>query len=856
MSAVPICRIAALLFGVVLVVMVLSTAPAYAQGASDDRTGNDRPGSNRHWSLQPVQRPPVPATTPALANPIDAFVQARLAATGLTLSGTATRATLIRRLYLVMLGLPPSPKDVAEFVSDQEPGAFDRLVDTVLADARYGERWARHWLDVVRFAESDGFETNHQRPNAWRYRDYVIDAFNRDKPYDQFVREQLAGDALGADVATGFLVAGQVDIVGSPDPVLTAQQRADQLDDIVATTGSAFLGMTVGCARCHSHKFDPIEHREYYALTAVFAGVGHGERDLPMPPQQALKLARMDERIAVLEQQLAPFAVPVPDSPAVGSTLRPAVDFARNEEAFAPVVASFVRLTIFATSNGQPCIDELEVWAGDQNVALASAGTIATASSTLPGYDIHKLKHSHDGVVGNGHSWISNEVGGGWLQFEFAQPARIDRIVWARDRTGVVRDRLAVSYRIEAAVRANEWQVIASSADRTAFAGATKAHAAPMYRFDAVAPDAAATSRLDQGHLQQDRLDKGHALLIQRRTLERQRAALSQPPKAYAGTFTQPGPVHLLSRGDPMQPAELVAPGTLALFRPIQLRHDTPEQQRRLQLADWIVAVDHPLTARVLVNRIWQHQFGTGIVSTPSDFGRNGALPSHPELLDWLAKEFVASGWSIKALQRLILTSATWRQGSTPKDSAVRLDRGSRLLWRYPPRRLAAEAIRDCMLAVSGELNQTAGGPSFSLHDIGSEYVRHYRPKEEFGPDESRRMIYALKVRTEPDLVFTAFDCPDGSLTMPQRGLSTTPLQSLNLWNSKFILQQANAMAQRLGREAGDQHAAAIKRAWQLVYQRAPTLGEVSDAVALVQSHGLPALCRALLNSNEFLFLP
>ena len=803
-------------------------------------------GGKRHWSLQPVQHPAIPATTRAHANAIDAFVHATLAATGLAPSRAAQPAILIRRLYLVMLGVPPSPEEVAAFVADQAPDAFERLVDIVLADRRYGERWARHWLDVVRFAESDGFETNHQRPNAWRYRDYVIDALNADKPYDLFVREQLAGDALGADVATGFLVAGQVDIVGSPDPVLTAQQRADQLDDMVATTGSAFLGLTVGCARCHSHKFDPIQQREYYALTAVFAGVGHGERDLPMPPGQAAKLARMDERLAEIHQQLAPFAVPLPDPAPAGVTLRSAVAFAGNEEQFAPVVAKFVRMTIFATSNAEPCIDELEVWAGEQNVALASAGTNATASSTLPGYDIHRIDHLHDGLVGNEHSWISNEVGGGWLQLEFAQPARIDRIVWARDRTGVVRDRLAVSYRIEAAVRANEWQVIASSADRAAFAGATNAHAAPVYRFDAAALSTATTSRRAEGR----------ALLAERRTLAQERTALAQPPKAYAGTFTQPGPVHLLRRGDPMQPAEQVAPGTLALFRPFECEVDAPEQQRRLQLANWIVDADHPLTARVLVNRIWQHQFGTGIVSTPSDFGRNGAPPSHPELLDWLAQEFVASGWSIKALQRLILTSATWRQASSPRDSALRIDGGNRLLWRFAPRRLAAETIRDCMLVVSGQLNQSSGGPSFALHDIGSEYVRHYRPKEEFGPAESRRMIYALKVRTEPDLVFTAFDCPDGSLAMPQRGLSTTPLQSLNLWNSKFILQQANAMAQRLELDAGDEHAAAIERAWQLLYQRAPTPGELRDAVALVQSHGLPALCRAMLNSNEFLFIP
>ncbi len=740
-----------------------------------------------------------------------------------------------------MLGVVPSPEEVTSFVADQRPDSFERLVDKVLADARYGERWARHWLDVVRFAESDGFETNHQRPNAWRFRDYVIDAFNSDTPYDQFVREQLAGDALGADVATGFLVAGQADIVGSPDPVLTAQQRADQLDDMVATTGTAFLGMTVGCARCHSHKFDPISQRDYYALTAVFAGVRHGERDLPMSAAQAAKLAQLDERIATLGQQLAPFVVHKPTASPADAKLRPAVNFARNEEHFAPVVAKFVRMTIFATSNAEPCIDELEVWAGDKNVGLASNGTTATASSTLPGYDIHKLAHVHDGLVGNNHSWISNAKGGGWVQLELAQPTRIDRVVWGRDRHDTIRDRLPVQYRIEAAMLANKWQVIASSGDRAPFAAAPKAQAAPSYRFDAVRSSVA---------------EQGRAWLAEWRAMRQQRTSLAHPPKAYAGTFTQPGPAHLLRRGDPMQLGEQVAAGTLTLFQPAEWADDTPEQQRRLKLAHWITDKFHPLTARVLVNRIWQHQFGTGIVSTPSDFGKNGAAPSHPQLLDWLASEFVAHGWSIKAMQRLILTSRTWRQASTPQRAALRIDSGNRLLWRFPPRRLAAEAIRDCMLAVSGELNHQVGGPSFSLHNVGSEYVRHYQPKVEFGPDESRRMIYAMKVRTEPDLVFTAFDCPDGSLTIAQRGLSTTPLQSLNLWNSKFILQQADAMAKRLTREAGDDRAATIDRAWLLVFQRAPTGDEVNEAIGLLQTEDLSALCRALLNSNEFLFIP
>lgn len=810
--------------------IVLSTATASAQQPA---TGT----RDAHWALQPVRRPAMPVA--AATHPIDAFVQAELAGHGLTPSRQADPATRIRRLYLVMLGVPPTPNDVAEFVAADSPESYERLVDRVLADPRYGERWARHWLDVARFAESNGFETNRERPNAWRYRDYVIGAFNGDLPYDQFVREQLAGDALGADVATGFLVAGPVDIVGSPDPVLTAQQRANELDDMVATTGTAFLGLTIGCARCHSHKFDPISHREYYAVSAMFAGVKHGERALPRSPQVAKEIAQIDARIAAIEQQLKPHRL-LP-APMVATPTRQPVEFARNEEHFGPITTRTLRFTIFATSGGEPCIDELEVWAADRNVALGTEGTVATASGTLRGYDIHKLAHVHDGEVGNSHSWISDEVGGGWLQLDFAKPERIDRVVWGRDRDGVVRDRLAVQYQVDCATESGDWQVLASSSDRQPFGGASVEYSGSLYRFEQL-PNAKANEL--------------RVKVAERQALHVQREARAQAPMAYAGTFLQPGPTHLLRRGDATQPAEQVLPGTLSLFRAIELAANTPEQQRRLQLANWITDPLHPTTARVLVNRVWQHQFGTGLVSTPSDFGQNGARPSHPDLLDWLASEFVAGGYSIKALQRLILTSSTWQQASVPRAEAMRVDADSRLLWRFPPRRLESEAIRDSMLAVTGELDPRSGGPGFLLHEVDRENVYHYHPKEEFGPAEARRMIYAFKVRMEQDSVFGAFDCPDGSLVMPKRGLSTTPLQSLNLWNNSFPLQRAEALAQRLLREAGGDVAAQVKRAWQLVYQRAPDHGELLDAVQFVTAAGTTALCRALLNSNEFLFIP
>ena len=825
-----------------------------------------------HWAFQPVKRPAVPQIAnrkSEITNPVDAFIRAKLSESKLAPSREADRTTLIRRLYFVMLGVPPTPEEVAAFLADRKPQAFERLVDQVLADSRYGERWGRHWLDVVRFAESNGFETNRERLNAWRFRDYVIAAFNSDKPYDQFVREQIAGDALGVDVATGFLVGGPVDIVGSPDITLTLQQRADEIDDMVGTTGTAFMGLTLGCVRCHTHKFDPITHREYYSMAAIFSGVKHGERALPLPKDRVDQLAKLDGRIKELEQQLAPFipkaAPAIVVANASGKSLRAAVNSVKNEDAFAPVEAKFLRFTILAANGGEPCIDELEVWSSSvpsvaqkpdsdvltakarttksdsRNVALATNGAKATASGSLAGYEIHKLEHLNDGRVGNGRSWISSETGRGWVQLEFAKPERIERVVWGRDRDGQFKDRVATQYRIEAGLTTNDLKLVASSEDREPFKGRTEKPAGPTYRFEGWP-----VAEAEHGKQRFAELEKAR----------KQRSELAKAPMVYAGNFSQPGATHRLHRGDPMQKRETVPPGTLAIFNPLTLATNMPEQERRVALANWIASPENPLTARVIVNRIWQHHFGVGLVNTPNDFGKNGARPTHPELLDWMASELIANGWSIKKLQREILTSATWRQSSAPRDEALKVDAASRLLWRFPPRRLEAEGIRDSILAVSGNLDRTSGGPSFYLHDVDRENVYHYQPKEKFSPAETRRMVYAFKVRMEQDGIFGSFDCPDGSLVMPKRSVSTTPLQALNLFNSRFILDQSETFAARLRKEAGEDPAAQVRQAWQLAFNRAPEKSEAKQAVEFAKAEGLPAFCRAVLNANEFLFIP
>jgi hypothetical protein len=767
-------------------------------------------------------RSDVPSNAP---NPIDAFVLARLRQSHLPASPEADRRTLIRRVSFDLLGLPPTPEEVESFVSDPSPDAYEKLCDRLLASPHYGERWARHWLDVVRFADTHGFEMNQPRPSAWRYRDWVIRALNDDKPYDRFVLEQLAGDALGADEATGFLVAGAWDQVKSPDPVLTAQQRADELHDIVSVTGATFLGLTVGCARCHDHKFDPIPQADYYRLVAVFAGVQHGERALRRPedPARAREVASLRRSLAELDAKLdnlQPLAHP--NRPPT----RPPVNPLRNVERFEPVQAKFVRFSVSATNQFEPCLDELEVYAAGDATRNVAARAKATSSGDYAGNPIHRLEHVNDGRYGNGRSWICDKPVG-WVALELPEKIKIDRVAWGRDREGKYQDRLATAYTVEVSPDGVTWGVVASSADR-----------------------------LSRGTSEPTPSTEARQLADDRKALQQKLDALVAEPLAYAGTFTQPGPTHRLNRGDPMQPLDVVAPGALSAVAPkLDLPPDAPEQQRRLALAKWIAAPSNPLTARVIVNRIWQHHFGRGIVDTPSDFGRMGARPTHPELLDWLAAELASNGWRLKPIHRLIVTSATYRQSSASRADAAAVDADGRLLWRYPPRRLDAEAIRDAILFASGRLDPTPGGPPFSTFKPNDNYVRVYDPKDQFGPAEWRRMVYMFKPRSQQDGTFGAFDCPDAGQAAPKRAASTTPLQALNLLNGPFVVQQAEFFAERVRKEAGEGAETQVERAFRVAFGRAPDATERVDAVALTRSHGLASLCRALLNANEFVYV-
>jgi hypothetical protein len=1006
----------------------------------DALSGEAPSAVDSHWAFQPIVRQAPPKVEHAqftMRNAIDAFVLDKLQASNLAPSPEADRRTLIRRVYFDVIGLPPSPEEIARFVADPDPNAYEKLVARLLDSPQFGERWARHWLDVVRFAESHGFEMNQARPNAWPYRDYVIRAFNEDKPYDQFVMEQLAGDALGADEATGFLVGGPWDQVKSPDPVLTANQRADELHDMLSTTGSAFLGLTVGCARCHSHKFDPIPQTDYYAMKAALEGVTHGERSLrpadwPEREQEIeklrLRLAAVQARLAQLQplaggvtlvlddaqksndpaaptveelappRGIAPHAAGVergcadqpggvaslpnlgknyhwwqdvadkpvfayapklagrfrvwlswgcgwhthapdvaylldadgdpattndqreiarvdqrwfaegppkpeqssPDKPLwsgfydagqhdltpttrllvkAGATgapvtadavvfeaarpsslvaqkaphLRRPVERGENIDRFEPVVARHLRFTIReADSSVEPCLDELEVFtteAAPRNIALASRGTKVSVSGTLPGFAIHQPQHVNDGRYGNAWSWISNERGKGWVQLDFAEPAEIDRVVWSRDRESEPRyaDRLATKYEIAVSIDGQSWHAVASSADRLDF----------HY------PHRVGNIEL-AGGLSPNETAELETLARERDELESRLGRLSTSDrKAYAGVFVAPAKTFRLHRGDPMQPKEEAAPGGLSAFGGgWRLAADAPEQERRLALARWIASPDNVLTPRVIANRLWHYHFGQGIVNTPSDFGVNGGQPSHPQLLDWLASELVApqtedggpgaKPWSLKHLHRLILLSSTYRQASRSRPEAIERDAQARLLWRYPPRRLEAEAIRDAMLATSGKLDLTMGGPGFELFEPNTNYVKVYLPKREFGPDTFRRMVYQNKPRMQLDDTFGAFDCPDAGQIAPRRNSSTTPLQAFNLLNSTFVEQQAGYLAERLAKEADGEIEAQVRRAFLLAFGREAAPEETAAAVRLVEQHGLAVFCRAMFNANEF----
>lgn len=835
-----------------------------------------KPKNKTPWSLFPIKATPVPKThfDALSSNPIDRFLFAKLEKLVLRPAAPAARRELLRRVSIDLTGLPPSISEIEAFQKDASPNAYEKVVDRLLASPAYGERWARHWLDVVRYGESNGYEQNHLRANSWPYRDYVIRAFNHDKPYDRFVTEQIAGDIVSRgdpdnEVATGFLVAGIHDTVPILTEEGTRQQRANDLDDIVSTTGVTFLGISINCAKCHDHKFDPIPCRDYYRLTSVFAGIRHGERDIKQRPlsdqdQQAIK--GISREIADNEQKTRQLLHTVERRLLSGTNSRRApVSATYNEELFAPQSAKFVRFTISATSTGnEPCLDELEVYGptlGGPNLALASAGSIATASSVLPGFAIHQVAHLNDGLYGNDHSWISNERGTGWVQIELKAPAQVARVVWHRDAEKRLTDRVPTGYRLEISLDGKLWTQVSSSADR------------------AVNSNQFTPEKLQEAMTRAER--ESYAGLEARQDALQQRLRAIMPvTNVYCGRFDTPEPIYQLTRGDVMHPGEQVRPGALSLIPgvsgelvPATALSNTPglhlassnsatdtltaddRANPRVLLAKWICDPRNPLTSRVIVNRIWEHHFGHGIVDTPSDFGNMGSAPSHPDLLDWLASDLMSHGWKLKRLQRMIVTSYAYRQTSASNALGEAKDGDNRLLWHMPLRRMEAEAVRDSVLTVSGKLNlNAAGGPGFRLFKYSVLNVAIYDTREDQGPDTWRRSVYQIPARGIRDSILGGFDCPDSSERAAHRTSTTTALQALSMLNSRFMNEQAAFFAHRVLDTSPSSLDGQVRSAFRLAFGRSASAVEAQASAALIKRDGLATLCRALMNANEFLY--
>lgn len=813
------------LTAVFLFVFLLASATA-------GETGSD------WWSLRAPVRVDPPVQVEGQQT-IDAFVDRKLREAGLNLSPQASRHVLVRRVFLVMLGVPPSPDEIAAFVEDQSPQdqAWQSLIDRVLADPRYGERWAQHWLDVIRWAETVGFETNSPRPNAWHYRDWVIDALNSDKPYDRFLFEQIAGDTVGIDAALGFLVAGPANLPGQigRDEEAMRQARQDELDEVIRTVSQAFFGLTIGCARCHDHKFDPITAKDYYSMQAIFSGLHYGNRRLRGKLNDAwtAKVPALQASVEKLQSEIDAFREQ--------HQLRPALN-AVQEETLTPRMASAIRMRIAATNNGGAAsLYEFEVWNSSgsdapRNVALATNGAVASASSFALENQTRHTDCLNDGTVDKRQAfpWRAASGGSAWVQIDLPEPAEINRIVWHEGFSS------PVDYVIE--MRSSDdddWVEVAHTRDR-------------LPRSD----DARTADHIKLSDVEPDETARLVVLIGKHRKARSNLARNAAGPQVFAARFDEkPAASWLLRRGDPMQREKPVEPAVPAILGDTGLAEDATEQDRRLALARHLTDANHPLTARVLVNRVWQHHFGTGLVSTPSDFGKMGSKPSHPELLDWLAVEFVSNGWSVKHLHRMILMSQTFQQSSQPQVDAMAKDAGARLLWRFPPRRVEAEIIRDAILATSGKLNAKRGGVGFDFF-AQKGGLADYKSHETFTEDGWRRMVYARKIRMQAVDIFGAFDCPDAGQMKPSRTRSITPMQSLSLMNSPFAMRQAEFFAQRLRAEGGATLAQQIRYAIELAFSREAHPSEVATLETLANEHGLAQVCRVLFNTSEFIFLP
>lgn len=870
------------------------------------------------WSLKPLIKTSVPRLTATDAKwartPVDSFIVAAMRKQKLSPSRESDRRTLLRRLYFDLIGLPPTPKQLNAFINDREPNAYERVVDQLLASPRYGERWARHWMDAVHFAETHGHDQDRIRENAWRYRDYLIRSFNRDTPYARFIREQLAADHFYPDQsdlipALGFAAAGPWDESSLRDIREDSIDRKIgyylDRDDMVSAVMSTFVSSTVHCARCHDHKFDPISQNDYYSLQAVFAGVGRANVEFDSDPnlgKHRLKITtlltaldkpgeasnrmllseKIQQRVSEWESSVAKGAVKwtvlTADSVTSehGATLKSMPDHSfvsggkapeRDTYTFTATIKeeriTAIRLELLTDKalphngpgrqdNGNLHLSEFKVFATPLTKAFAPDQTpleIADASADFDqaGWTI---KHAIDGdektawgiypEVGKPHKAIFklkkpvSFKDGGKLTFTLAQQHGGRHLIG----------------RFRISVTTASGPVHINQLPSTIIAALTTP---PKKRNDS-----------------QRRLLATYML---RTDLQKQLDKLPPRPQVYviASNFKPDGShkplaaprvVHVLHRGDIRRPGEIAIPGSLGSIQSLPSRFNLAankhESERRAALADWIASEKNPLTWRSVVNRVWHHHFGRGIVATPNDFGRMGAQPTHPQLLDWLASEFLAQGGSIKNLHRLIVTSSVYRQASDDRSLPAKVDTDNKYLWRMNRRRLDAESVRDAVLQISGRLDLTMGGPSvrqFSTKaGVHVTPVVEYQPFDWNSPGAGRRSVYRFVFRTLPDPFMDSLDCADASQLTPKRNVSVTPLQALAMLNNEFMLFHSARFAGRLKREAPDL-SGRITRAFELVLNRKPTADESIMWATYAKKHGVENFCRMLLNTNEFMFV-
>jgi len=869
-------------------------------------TGESGP---KHWSLQPLasSEPPEVRARDWVRTPVDRFILRRLEDQGMEPAPPADRRTLLRRAYFNLTGLPPSPGDAAAFAADPSPSAFERVIDRLLERPEYGERWARHWLDVAHYAETHGHDQDRPRTNAWPYRDYVIQSFNSDKPYARFIEEQIAGDTLYPDdpqatVAMGFLATGPWDESSlrdiREDTIDRQIARYIDRDDIVTTVMNTFVSTTVQCARCHDHKFDPVSQREYYNLQAVFAGTDKANRFYDTDPKIHVERAGLLKRKRQLEFESALFTEELlsaesarrqsaweesarqisslwqilqPESAASsrGASVKIQKDGSILSAGTRPETDT---LTVIAPAGGLGITGlRLEVLTDDSlpkkgpgrqengNFHLTDLRVLAVRSDT----STQEIPIANASADYNQDGWgiagaIDDDPATGWgifpavgkphhAVFEFASP------VYGAEQLQVT---LAQNH--------GGGHLIG----RARLSATTSAPPLAVSPFPEEIVRLLHTPAADRSREQQLAL----ALFWAKEETEQVLKRLPEPRMVYAGAHYfppdasfkpagKPREVRLLKRGDIHKPGEPAAPGALESVAGLRAEFSpaAEEGERRAALARWIANPGNVLTWRSVVNRVWHYHFGRGLVNTPNDFGKMGGQPTHPELLDWLTGWFIEHGGSFKKLHKLIMTSAVYQQSSRGHPAHAAADAENTLLWRMNRTRLDAESVRDAILQISGTLDPRMGGPS-AQQFLMSPGI-HVTPKVDYAgfetdrPEMRRRSIYRFIFRTLPDPFMDSLDCPDSSQLTPARNTSVTPSQALAMLNDQFTTRYSEHFAARLESTHPENLDQQIGLAVELCFSREARPDELESFVPFVRKNGLANFCRVLFNSNEFMFI-